>query len=143
MRKYLFLTIISIALFALAFKFYIEFQDSVLGTANLVYSKMETQFFHSLEFAILCAGLPFIINRIWKITRVEKLTLKIGSIFIFLITVSTFIIARSSMPKSDFQTIENINLPIYIVAGSIIGFIAMFIFLKIVKMPTANSGLAQ
>ncbi len=143
MRKYLFLTIISIILFALGLKFYIEIQDSILDTQNLAYSKIDTQFFHSLEFGILCGVLPFIINMVWEKMEVKKPSVKIVSIFIFLIPISVFAIARSLMSKSDFQTVESINLPIYFIAGSTIGLFAMFMFLKIVQMPTANSGLQQ
>jgi len=121
MRNYFFLTLISIALFVVAFTFYVKIQDVLLGTSNIVYGAMKTQIFDSLTFGILWAVLPFIMNMVWKKMEVKKKTTKIVSIGLILLTVLLFTITKSLLLSTGIQTVESINLPGYFIAGTITG----------------------
>lgn len=144
MKKYIYLTFISVLCFILGFLSFSFLENFVYRSFikyNLTNSQMNTMFLYTLAFAIICGISPIMINSIWRKTKVEKSKPKVISILLLLLAIVIFVAIRYSLIASelDFQkshgfstliNVEDLNLPLNIFLGEILGLLVMYVFLK-------------
>lgn len=144
MKKYIYLTFISVFCFILGFLSFSFLENFVYRSFikyNLTNSQMNTMFLYTLAFAIICGISPIMINSIWRKTKVKKSKPKIISILLLLLAIVIFVAIRYSLIASelDFQkshgfstliNVEDLNLPLNIFLGEILGLLVMYVFLK-------------
>ncbi|WP_348825722.1 hypothetical protein [Flavobacterium aestuarii] len=153
MRKYIYLAFISILCFILGFLSFSYIENFALESFksyNLSFSQMNTQFMHTLEFAIICGISPIVTNIIWKETKTEKSNSKIISVILLLLIIVTFVAIRFSLLKSELDsqktlgfstliTMEDLKFPRNILFGEILGLTIVYVFLKITKSKEQNA----
>ena len=138
MKKLIYLIIYSLLLFVLGFVNYNDIQNFILQKSSFTYVNMNTQFFDSLKFAILCGITPFIFNKIWNKTK--NLKLKLLSVFIFLLSIATYVFIITFMSNSNStiekvqidnsSNVDSLNLPLHFLLAQIIGFVIIYLVLK-------------
>ena len=148
MKKYIYLTLISIIFFAVGFYSFQDIEYTILGslkTLNLEHADMTSILWRSLEFALICGIIPIVFVLIWKKNNIQAYKPKVISVVMFLVTTITFLIIRNIFLQSKNQSLkselgntgisiitnaDSLHIPLYIFLGSVLGFIFAFFYLK-------------
>ncbi len=148
MRKKIYLLIISVILFSSGFVNYYVIQSLIVdhfSKVSFAYEKVGTQFFDSLVFGIICGIIPIVLTILWSKTFTEKKSLKFISLLVLIIVIALYNIARIEVLKSKYDSntnskitssisFENINIPLHIFLGELLGFLIIYIVLKRIKL---------
>jgi hypothetical protein len=148
MKKYIYLTLISIIFFVTGFYSFDSLRNILivhLKDLHPVNYSMTSIVSDSLEFGINCGIVPFVFVFIWKKNNIQAYKPKVISVFIFLVTVIAFMTIRDyillfknesmksyfAQPGTSISTnADSLHIPLYIFLGSVLGFIFAFFYLK-------------
>ena len=137
-KKIYFVLIATLLLF-IGSRFYMEFLNYIIpnnGNAQIVSTRLSSQFFESIYFGLSIALIPIFIMLSWRFISNKKMSsiliILFSTIGFFLrFTMLKFLIIASN--DSDLKVnlfLEEINFSIYIFFGSLIGFILSTLILK-------------
>ena len=137
-KKIYFVLIATLLLF-IGSRFYMEFLNYIIpnnGNAQIVSTRLSSQFFESIYFGLSIALIPIFIMLSWRFISNKKMSsiliILFSTIGFFLrFTMLKFLIIASN--DSDLKVnlfLEEINFSIYIFFGSLIGFILSTLIFK-------------
>lgn len=136
--KKTYLIIIAVLLLFIGIRFYLDFLNYLIpnnGNAQIVSTKLSSQFFEPIYFGLSLAMIPILIMLSWKFVtnKIMSLIFIVGfSLFGFLIELRNLKLILSFQLNNYKQAIamEDINFSTYLFFGGLIGFILSILIFK-------------